>query len=69
MMSHDQSFKIYMTIWIRMWKKLSSSQFVVAETIRLFTPHDISIRDSIVSMSIQIFIRSIDSYNKISLQI
>ena len=55
MMSHDQSFKIYMTIWIRMWKKLSSSQFIVAETIRLFTPHDISIRDSIVSMSIQIF--------------
>ena len=52
MMSHDQSFKIYMTIWIRMWKKLSSSQFIVAETIRLFTPHDISIRDSIVSMSI-----------------
>ena len=69
MMSHDQSFKIYMTIWIRMWKKLSSSQFIVAETIRLFTPHDISIRDSIVSMSIQIFIRSIDPYNKISLQI
>ena len=55
MMSHDQSFKIYMTILIRMWKKLSSSQFIVAETITLFTPHDISIRDSIVSMSIQIF--------------
>ena len=52
MMSHDQSFKIYMTIWIRMWKKLSSSQFIVAETIRLFTPHDISIRDSIVSIQI-----------------
>ena len=52
MMSHDQSFKIYMTIQTRMWKKLSSSQFIVAETIRLFTPHHISIRGSIVSMSI-----------------
>ena len=52
MMSHDQSFKIYM---IRMWKKLSSSQFIVAEGIRLFTPHHISIIDSIVSMSNQIF--------------
>ena len=52
MMSHDQSFKMYM---IRMWKKLSSSQFIVAETIRLFTPNNISIRDSIVSMIIYIF--------------
>ena len=33
-------------------KKLSFSQFIVAETMRLFTPHYISISDSIVSMSI-----------------
>ena len=52
MMSHDQSFKMYM---IRMWKKLSSSQFIVAETITLFTPNYISIRNNIVSRTIYIF--------------
>ena len=61
MMSHDQSFKIYM---IRMWKKLSFSRSLfVAETIRLFTLHHISISDSIVSMSMYSY-----SYNKLVLQ-
>ena len=53
--SDDVSWSIIQNIYDYMDKnveKLSSSQFIVAETIRLFTPHDISIRDSIVSMSI-----------------